>query len=109
MRVPETIKKITGEGPWEMESMGHSTSRVLYVDDMVLKIEKQGKEAENETKMMVWLGDKLPVPEILCLEKEKDMSYLLMHRLKGDMSCAPELLNNPKRSCRSLPGHCPLQ
>ena len=33
------------------------------------------------------MSDKLPVPEIICFVTENDLSYILMGRIKGKMSC----------------------
>jgi aminoglycoside phosphotransferase len=75
---------------------------VICFDDMVLKIEKHQEESDNEHIMMAWLADKLPVPKVLCTEKENGINYLLMSRINGKMSCSTELLANPKHLVKLL-------
>lgn len=88
--------------PYLIDVIGMSNSQVICFDDMVLKIEKQKEESNNEHIMMTWLADKLPVPKILCFEKENGINYLLMIRIKGKMSCSIELLEDPKHLVKLL-------
>ncbi|WP_313134311.1 hypothetical protein [Anaerocolumna sp.] len=74
MNFPKNIKKILGNRPSSLDTIGMSNAQVICFDEMVLKIEKQSEESDMEHKMMTWLADKLPVPRILCLEKENGMS-----------------------------------
>ena len=88
MDLPKQIKKLPGDRPYSLDTIGMSDAQVICFDDMVLKIEKQCEESENERVMMEWLGDKLPVPRILCAEKEKGLNYLLMSKIRGEISCS---------------------
>lgn len=88
--------------PYSIDTIGMSDSQVICFNDMVLKIEKQGEGSDNEHIMMAWLADKLPVPKVLCSEKENGIKYLLMSMVKGKMSCSPELLANPKHLVKLL-------
>lgn len=36
---------------------------------------------------MLWLGGRLPVPEVIAFEQDNGFNYLLMSRLKGHMGC----------------------
>ena len=45
--------------------------------------------------MMQWLDEKLPVPKIMCHEVENGISYLLMSRVPGKMSCDLSFINAP--------------
>lgn len=92
LKVPKKIKNIIGDLPYSVETIGLSNSQVFCFDDMVLKVEKEGEESNNEYQMMAWLHDKLPVPRVLCFEKENGVNYLLMSKIEGDMACSPELL-----------------
>lgn len=96
MNIPFNIQKIIGDHSFSIDNVGMSNSQVVCFEDMVLKIEKQSEESNNENKMMSWLADKLPVPKIICLEKSNNINYLLMSKIKGNMLCSSEFLENPK-------------
>lgn len=100
--IPDKIKSIIGDKPYSIDKVGMSNSQVLYFDGMVLKIENQSEESDNEHRMMAWLDGKLPVPKVLCFEKENGINYLLMSRIKGKMVCSTELLTNPKHVVKFL-------
>ncbi len=102
MNIPKSINEIIKNKSYSIDTVGMSDSQVICFDDMVLKVEKQQEESDNEHMMMRWLSDKLPVPEVLCSEKENGMSYLLMSRIKGKMSCSEELFENPKKLVKLL-------
>lgn len=102
MNFPKNIKKILGDKQYSLDTTGMSKAQVICFDDMVLKIEKQSEESDKEHQMMAWLADKLPVPHILCLEKENDMSYLLMSKIRGEMSCSTVIMEDPKHLVKIL-------
>lgn len=102
MNVPNKIKEIIGDLSYSKDTIGMSNSQVICFDDMVLKIEKQREESDNEHRMMAWLANKLPVPKVLCSDKEDGINYLLMSRIKGEMSCSTELLANPNHLVKLL-------
>lgn len=96
MNLPKQIKKLLGDRPYSLNTIGMSNAQVICFDDMVLKIEKQCEESENEHRMMEWLGDKLPVPRILCAEKENGLNYLLMSKISGEISCSAKTMEKPE-------------
>ncbi len=102
MNIPNKIKEIIGDMSYSIDTIGMSNSQVIYFDDMVLKIEKQGEESDNEHKMMAWLANKLPVPEVLYSQSEDGINYLLMSKIKGKMACSTELLANPNQLVKLL-------
>lgn len=102
MNIPNKIKEIIGDLSYSIDTIGMSNSKVICFDDMVLKIEKQREESDNEHRMMEWLANKLPVPKILCSEKEEGINYLLMSKIKGEMSCSTDLLANPNHLVKLL-------
>lgn len=102
LNLPSRIREIIGDRPYYIDKIGMSDSRVLYFNDLVLKIEEQREESDNEHIMMAWLAEKLPVPKIFCSETHNGINYLLMSRIEGNMSCAPELLENPAKLVRLL-------
>ena len=85
--VPIEIQKIIDNKEYSIDSIGMSDSQVICFDDMVLKVENPREESDNEHRMMGWLKDKLPVPEIICSKKTENKNYLLMSRISGEMSC----------------------
>ena len=102
LNLPNKIKEIIGDIPYSIDTIGMSNAKVICFEDMVLKIEKQQEESDNEYIMMSWISDKLPVPRVLCSEKHNGINYLLMSRIKGKMSCSPELLENPMHLVKLL-------
>ncbi len=100
--LPLEIHKIIADREYHADDIGMSESFVCCFDDMVLKVEKTGENAENEHRMMEWMADKLSVPEILCFAQENDTNYLLMSRMEGDMSCDDRYLSNPRRLTKIL-------
>ena len=96
LNFPQSIQNILGNRPYTLDSTGMSNAQVICFDRVVLKIEKQSEESDREHQMMEWLADKLPVPKILCSEQENGMSYLLMSKIGGEMSCSNKMLENPK-------------
>jgi aminoglycoside phosphotransferase len=97
MNLPKRIKEIIGDRQYAEDTVGMSGAQVICFDDFVLKIEELSEEAENEYKMMEWLADKLPAPQIVCYEKDSNRSYLLMTKLVGEMSCSAALMEKPKQ------------
>ena len=102
--VPAPIQNIIGRRSFTRDTIGMSGSRVLCFEDMVLKITpaKEGAEADQECRMMAWLSGKLPVPQILCVQRERGVHYLLMSRTAGQMACAPQWLAQPDQLVRIL-------
>lgn len=93
--VPIEIQRIIDNKEYSIDSIGMSDSQVICFDDMVLKVENPREESDNEHRMMGWLKDKLPVPEIICSKKTENKNYLLMSRISGEMSCDEKYMENP--------------
>ncbi len=97
MYLPSEIEKIIRNKPYTTDDIGQSGSKVLIFDDMVLKIRNESFENDNEVKLMKWLRDKVPSPEVICHIKENGTDYLLMSKIEGKMSCDKEYMRNPKK------------
>ena len=85
--IPDAIKNIIGDLSYDLDTVGLSQSQVLMFHDMVLKIEKCSKNADETVQMMKWLDGKIPVPKVLCHEVCGEYQYLLMSKIDGKMSC----------------------
>ena len=94
--LPESIKKLISGKPYDVDSTGMSGSRIMVFDDSVLKIERFREKNEETVRMMRWLEGKLPVPRVICYEKNCDYQYLLMSKVQGVMSCNTYYLEHPK-------------
>lgn len=92
--IPKSILQITGSQKFTRDEVGKSESTVLMFPDYVLKIQKHTAETDNEVKIISWLKDSIPCPQILKHEIENDTSYTLESRIKGKMLCDEEYLNN---------------
>lgn len=95
--LPEKIKKFTDGQRHETDSVGMSRARVLLFERMVLKVERESEETLHEAQALKWLGGRLPVPELICHERQEEMSYLLMSRLPGAMACDELLMEDPEK------------
>lgn len=102
MKLPESIEKIVGDEKYSIDTIGMSDSTVISFNDMVLKIEKENQESNKEHEIMKWLNGKLPVPKIKVSEKEDNINYLLMTKIKGKMICDCEEFNEPMKVVKLL-------
>lgn len=93
--IPDAIKSLIGDLPYDLDTTGLSGSQVLMFPDMVLKIEKYRKVGDETVRVMKWLEGKIPVPKVLCHEVCGEYRYLLMSRIKGKMSCDTYYLERP--------------
>jgi len=96
IRIPTKIKELIGKQSYEIDDVGKSNANILCFKNMILKVEKECEETNNEHRMMKWMKDKLPVPEVICLEKEDGMNCLLMSKIEGDMGRSEKFLSNPQ-------------
>ena len=85
--IPDAIKSIIGDLSYDLDTVGLSQSQVLMFPNMVLKIEKYSKNADETVQMMKWMDGKIPVPKVLCHEVCGEYQYLLMSKIEGKMSC----------------------
>ena len=94
---PEQIKKFIIGKEYTTNNIGMSGSFILLFDDLVLKIEKIGLFSKQECEMLKWLQGKLPVPKIISIVQKDEYNYLLMSKIKGEMTCSEELLKTPEK------------
>lgn len=94
--IPETINKLIQGQPYTTDSIGLSGSQVLIFPDCVLKIEKNSESVREAVTVMGWLEDKIPVPQVLRCERDRQYQYLLMSRIKGKMACDTWFLQHPE-------------
>ena len=102
IEIPGKIKSILGSSVYNSDTVGMSEASILIYEDKVLKIDRICEESENERNTMLWLKDRLPVPEVICHEKYNGHSYLLMSKLPGVMSCDESYLARPQKLTRIL-------
>lgn len=102
LRVPDSIQKLINGKPYEADGIGMSGSKILLFDDMVLKIVRYRPENEETVAVMRWLEGKLPVPKVLCYERDEEFQYLLMSRVPGKMSCDAYYLEHPQELLEKL-------
>ncbi len=92
---PDMERRLRGKACSE-NTVGLSKARVLMFEDMVLKVQPDAPWADREATMLGWLEGKLPVPGVAAYEKHNGMSYLLMTRVPGKMSCDEAFLCRPE-------------
>lgn len=102
MQLPSAIQGYIGKRSYRLDDVGLSGSQVLLFDDMVLKIQPESEETKNELEVMRWLDGKLSAPRIIYHEVVNGVSYLLMTRIAGAMSCDLSYINSPGRLTKLL-------
>ena len=95
MILPEKIRSMVTDEPYERDEIGMSGASIFLFGDQVLKVQEDAEEAENEVRMMRFLQGKLPVPRIRACEGYEGKSYLLMSKCEGQMACAREYMSHP--------------
>lgn len=96
MYIPKEIRQLTHDVKPKKDTMGMSGSRVYIYDRFVLKIhEKKDRILVKEKDTLLWLKNRLPVPEVICYKEMKTYAYLLMSKLDGVMTCDPSVLDKP--------------
>ena len=100
--LPKELEKWIGSQCPETDTVGLSVSSVLIYPEYVLKVTPSGNESRTEAAMMEWLKGRLPVPEVLEYITSDGKDYLLMKRLKGEMSCSPKMMSDPEELVRLL-------
>lgn len=102
MFLPKKISKLIADENYEIDNIGMSEASVIIYENMVLKIQEYNEEAENEYRMLQYLGGRLPVPLIYAHEISDGRLYMLMSKCEGEMACFHEYMNNPVVLCRML-------
>ena len=96
VRLPEKIQALTQGMDYGVDQIGLSGSEIRLYDGMVLKIGPHRPDTENSVRMMRWLSGRLPVPEVLAYEEDREHEYVLMSRVRGKMACDSFYLSRPK-------------
>ncbi len=97
MEIPERIRKHLPKGEHVEDSLGCSQANVLLFEDRVLKIEQDCNASANEHRMMCWLQERLPVPQLIAEDMVGDTHYLVMSRLQGDVLCSSFILDDQRQ------------
>ena len=94
--LPESIiQRIAGK-TFRRNEVGLSGAEVMVFEDCVLKIMPVQKKNDETVEVMRWLAGRLPVPRVLCYERDAARQYLLMRRVTGKMACDPWYMERPK-------------
>lgn len=102
--LPDSIRKMVRGRRYTLNDVGMSGSKVYMFEDMVLKVQKHSEETDNEYKICHWLGERLPVPEILRYEAVGGVAYCLMSRVAGRMLCDDRYLKDPALLLKTAAG-----
>jgi len=96
MYIPKKIQQLTNYVKPTKDTMGMSGSRVYMYQHHVLKVhEKKDKVLIKEKDTLIWLKDRIPVPEVICYQEMKHHAFLLMSKCEGVMTCDPSVLDKP--------------
>ena len=94
-QLPKALRALMSEQDFIRNTTGLSGASVWVSDDKVLKIAADDTVSRREIQMMQWLQGKLPVPQVFHTLVDNGMSYLLMSRLPGEMSCEECYMTRP--------------
>lgn len=100
--IPDNIRRFIGGKSYSFDDIGMSGSQIMIFADSVLKRVKYRKENEETVQMMRWLEGKIPIPRVICFERDSEYQYLLMSKVSGKMSCDEYYLEHPKELLRLL-------
>jgi kanamycin kinase/aminoglycoside 3'-phosphotransferase-3 len=83
----------------EENKVGCSAARVYKfaseTNTYFLKVEPASGDLEVEYRNILWLQDKLPVPQVIEWVSDTDFNYLLLSEINGKMLCDDYYLQNP--------------
>ena len=103
---PKDLGKLLVGMTCEENNIGCSIAGVYkYYNDKAsyyLKIQPALQGLEREYKILFWLKDKLPVPEILYFDSYNGFDYLLMTEIDGEMLCSDNSLSKPEETVKLL-------
>ena len=102
MKLPQQIEEMVAGKAFLPNEIGMSEAKVVVFDDCVLKIAPYDKKNEETVAVMRWLEGKLPVPRVLCYERDEERQYLLMSRAPGKMACDAYYLERPEELAARL-------
>lgn len=97
--LPPRLSKLLSQMSVEENKIGCSTAGVYRfssdTNTYFLKVEPTSGELEIEYKNILWLQDKLPVPQVIEWISDTDYNYLLLSEINGKMLCDDYYLQNP--------------
>ena len=96
LQLPESIRRYVSGKAYTTDAVGMSKAQICVFDDCVLKIDTIRDRNDETVEMMRWLDGKLPVPKVICYERDAACQYLLMSKVPGRMSCDEYFLSHPK-------------
>ncbi len=95
MEYPSAIAAIVGQLPYQSDDIGKSGAQVCLFKDYVLKIRPVGGWDTLDTRVLQWIGGRLPAPRVAAHVVEDGRDWLLMTRIRGTMLCRPEIMAKP--------------
>ena len=104
MRQPPEMAAHTAGKPFTLDRTGLSGSTVAIYEDAVLRSEPVSEESENHLAMLRWLEGRIPAPRVLETVVREGFRWILMTRLRGEMSCGEAWRADPHRLVRVLAG-----
>lgn len=100
--LPKKIYDLVADEACKTDDVGMSGASIFIYENKILKVQGDNAEAENEYRMMQYLQDKIPVPQVYAYEKEEGKSYLLMSKCMGEMACSHTYMSHPAMLCKLL-------
>ncbi len=106
--LPTTIHNATLGYQWEQESIGQSGQAVYRLTrdgrTNYLKIATAQARAQLqiEADRILWLGQHLPVPQVIEFTDDGERAFLLMTAIEGVMSCDPVLADHIPQTVHAL-------
>ncbi len=103
-KLPKSLNRVLKNGIWQENTIGCSNSKVFYIKGIssytnaYLKVmDSSNEELEKDAKILEWLKDKLPVPEVYYYEKYDGREYLLISEIEGFDASNFQNISDPKK------------
>lgn len=106
--LPAELAQKLQDAEWTLIQDGLSAAQVFHLQlpakSSYLKYLPHGTHFDltGERERLLWLKDKLPVPDVLHWQTTEEGQYLLMSELKGFTCSQDEMVNNPALTVQLL-------
>lgn len=108
--LPEEISLLIRKVNWTKNTVGRSGDEVYHLtsqtQNFYLKIRRvpNPEPLKLESQVLIWLKGKLPVPEVVCYQKDSSKEYLLITEVPGLMASDPRWQDKKKIVLRLAEG-----
>lgn len=99
--LPASFRRLLPAARWARDGLGQSKAGVWLSTRFVLKVQPHLHPAvtslRDEVARLRWFSGRLPVPEVVAFERDREREYLAMTRLRGIPMSHPDAVLHPER------------